>query len=820
MTKHKGALVVAGLGGRFPGSEGMDGLAASLRRGRQCAGPSPSPPSLPPEDRLRAALTDCAREALGTGPHSERKLAVLNLGAETDLGRLCRDAGIEPGALVLAEAVPSFHRAHELAQTLLTLGDADAVLFLAGSLSAEPQAPAPFSIAIERAAQNPPASEGAAALLLELDDRVPTARTRIIAITAATEPGARGLEGAFQRALGASNWPVSSLGLLSVVGRRSTAIAESTAIARIFKAGPRETALTAFSAGVGDAGEALGLGAIVAAVSCLDRALLPSLCNWSAAGPALLRDAEGLFVPGDSRYWFTTPETPTRRAAVLVEDHSGLSLVTLEAGTAMTPVAATLNGDGAPLLFPIVGNDRGALEAGLRRLAADHASGTPLPMLARHALQTAQINARAPYALAIVAANAKELEREIGFMHRALEKAQGTGKAVRTPNGSVFTPAPLARTGAKVAFVYSGNGTAYPGLGRDVLLSHAKGVATVDARLGHRLRRLLRADLIYPRTMSRLSDADQLELTAKLTADPASLPLVGIAFCVAHSYILRATLGLEPDLAFGFSVGELAMRIALGQMNDWGALEEKLHAPCLTSGLAGEMTTVRAFWECRGVRPAGALWASHIVKASAADVRAAAMDFPDVFIMTINAPDETAISGLPESCAAMLSRLGAPSMPIDLNVAIHSPPAALEHKALLEVCDNVIEPVSRVDFYSAACEVPVPQTREAIAAATAHMLQSTNDFQRLVETTYAAGARIFIETGVRNNCANWIAAILGERAHVAVAMDVKGMASDVAWTRAVATLITHRLPLDFGALCDMETAPALGRLKELMEQAS
>lgn len=218
------------------------------------------------------------------------------------------------------------------------------------------------------------------------------------------------------------------------------------------------------------------------------------------------------------------------------------------------------------------------------------------------------------------------------------------------------------------------------------------------------------------------------------------------------------------------------------------------------------------------MRPAGAPWACHVVKAPAADVRAHIARVPNVHIMAINAPDEVAISGAPEACNTLVARIGAPALPIDINVAIHAPPARLEGAALLELCDNPVEPVAGIDFYSASTLTPVAQTRAAVAAATANMLQQPIDFPALVDACYASGARVFVESGVRNNCTNWIGACLGTRPHVAVAMDLKGMSSDVAWMRAVAVLFANRVPLDFSHLSGADRALDPGQLLQLINK--
>ena len=680
----------------------------------------------------------------------------------------------------------------EMARDILAVGGGKAVLIVTAAVRETPSgAPAQgFGVALEATGGAIPPSEGAVALVLT-DGRHPGGRTRLAAVTRGEGPGARGLAAALAAAPGPA-------GLVMADGRREAVIAEATALGRAFREGPRRTALASARAWLGEAGAASDLAGLAAAALCLERRVWPAIPGWSAPGPTALREAGGLAASDEPAFWHATPEMPERRALVL----AGGAVAALEAGSAGAPASATALCEGRPALLPLAAADRAGLEEGLRALGAALEGGLSVPDLARRAIARAAPGL--PLRLALVAAGPRELRRELGFMRRALDKAEA-GRPVRTPGGSVLAPRPIGPHG-KVAFVYPGNGSAYAGLGREITLAFAGTLAAAEREFDHRLPELMGVDHVLPATLTRPSEAEHAALERRLNADMAALPLVGVAFSILHTRLMRDVLGLRPDMALGHSVGECAMRAALGAWPDWRGLERMLRHPVLLEGLSGAMTAVRRFWEERGAKPGEPPWAAHYVRAGAEAV--GPVLGAEVFVQSVLSPGEAILCGAPRALEVALARLGVPSLPLDFDVAVHAPPARAVRAELEALCDQPTEPLPGTALLSAHGAAPVPQTREATARTLAAMLCEPVDFRALVERAYADGARIFVEVGVRNTCSGWVGATLEGREHLAVAVDVKGLAGDAAWMRAAAQLWAHRVPLDLGGLADGAPAPA------------
>ena len=287
-----------------------------------------------------------------------------------------------------------------------------------------------FRIALEAAGEAPPRSEGAVAVVA--GGRAtppprpgPAGRGRL-----GRGPGARGLAAALAASPGRA-------GLVLVDGRREAVIAEATALGRAFREGPRRAALASARAWLGDAGAASDLAALAAAALCLERCVRPAIPGWAAPGPAALKGAGGLMASDEPAFWHATPEMPERRALVLL----GGAVAALEAGPARARASATALCEGRPALLPLAAADRAGLESGLRALEAALDAGGRVPDLARHAIAGAAPDL--PLRLALVAAEPRELRRELGFMRRALDKAEGG--AARAHAGRLGPGAPADR---------------------------------------------------------------------------------------------------------------------------------------------------------------------------------------------------------------------------------------------------------------------------------------------------------------------------------------------------------------------------------------
>ncbi|MEV0026476.1 beta-ketoacyl synthase N-terminal-like domain-containing protein [Streptomyces atroolivaceus] len=316
------------------------------------------------------------------------------------------------------------------------------------------------------------------------------------------------------------------------------------------------------------------------------------------------------------------------------------------------------------------------------------------------------------------------------------------------PPGTVYRAAPV---GGEVAFVFTNGSAAYPGMGREVQLALPSLGDAVAAAYGEAAE--------PPGPGAAQTVLDQIWGAARLAA--------------VHVELTRGILGMRPDAAIGYSSGESAALVALGAWPDAAALHQDTLASGLFTGeLTGELRGVRRAWERLGVD--GERWSSYLVTAPLGRVREELEDERAVHLMAVNAPDVCVVGGESQACAAVVARLGAAhAIPVDYDLAAHAPELAEVRGRWWKLHHRPTTAVPGVRFYSGATTHWYTPTAERAADAVTAQGMGTIDFAGTVERAWADGVRVFVEHGPRGLCSGWIKRILGDREHVAVALDAQ-----------------------------------------------
>lgn len=348
------------------------------------------------------------------------------------------------------------------------------------------------------------------------------------------------------------------------------------------------------------------------------------------------------------------------------------------------------------------------------------------------------------------------------------------------PGGMAFRPNPIS---GDVAFVFTNGSAAAPRMGRDLLLAVPSLVDAVAARYGD-LAAL--ADWAYRGDGLPGGALDQIEGVTVLAAVQAA--------------VTRDVLGIAPAAAVGYSSGESTALLVMGAWTHPRGMDARFRASELYSrDVGGELRAVRAAWAAAGVR--GERWTTYVVDADAARVRTVLEGEAAVHLMTVNSPDTCVIGGESEACAAALARLGDPvAIPIDYDLAAHAPEVAVVEDEWYDLHLLPARAVPGVRFYSGATGEPYVPTPERVARAMTDQALGTIDFVALVERAYSDGARVFVEHGPAGLCTGWIKRILGDRDHVAVALDGRSGDSLPGLFHALAELASAGVSLDLNAL--------------------
>jgi acyl transferase domain-containing protein/NAD(P)H-dependent flavin oxidoreductase YrpB (nitropropane dioxygenase family)/NADP-dependent 3-hydroxy acid dehydrogenase YdfG len=350
-----------------------------------------------------------------------------------------------------------------------------------------------------------------------------------------------------------------------------------------------------------------------------------------------------------------------------------------------------------------------------------------------------------------------------------------------------------ARAQGKLAILFPGQGSQYPGMLREVALHFRELADTLSEADG-----LLKDAFVHwPGYGVRLSHfifprgcySDEAKNAAKraLTSTDVAQPALGAV--EAGLLRLLRTFGLKPDMLAGHSYGEFVA----------------LHA-----GGALDFATLMALSAGRGrciVEAAKAadaeLGTMAAVQAPRQDVEAAIADIDDVIVANHNAPLQSIISGSRAAIAAAvakLSKAGIEVSEIPVAAAFHSHFVKPAQGALAALIENAEWRASAIPVYSNTTAKPHTADVGGTKRLLAEHLVSPVEFVAEIEAMYQDGARLFLELGPKSVLTRLAGKILQGRPHLAIAIDDGNGLSGL--LNAFAQLLCAGMTLDVMKLYD------------------
>ncbi|MFI5916877.1 beta-ketoacyl synthase N-terminal-like domain-containing protein, partial [Dactylosporangium sp. NPDC051541] len=339
--------------------------------------------------------------------------------------------------------------------------------------------------------------------------------------------------------------------------------------------------LGSIKSNIGHTQAAAGVAGVIKMVQAIRHGVLPETLHVDEPSPHLDWETSGLRLLTEPTPW-PTVDRP-RRAAVSSFGISGTNAhLIIEQPPAVDPEPAEV--DGEPVIWRLSAKTPDALRDYATQL--ERSDATPDQI-------AATLAGRALFAhRAVITAN-----------HTDALHALATG--AEHPNLTVTpTAGPIT---ARTAFLFSGQGSQYPGMTLDLYRSNPIFTATFDT-----VREAL--DPHLPKPLLEVIDTPELNTT--LYTQPALF---------AIQTALHAALGITPNFYAGHSIGELTAAYHAGIWN-------------LTD--AAKMVTARA--KLMHTMPPGAMLA---IQATENEVLEALHHHPDVDIATINGPTSIVVAG-------------------------------------------------------------------------------------------------------------------------------------------------------------------------------
>ncbi|XYH92965.1 SDR family NAD(P)-dependent oxidoreductase [Sorangium sp. So ce1128] len=604
-----------------------------------------------------------------------------------------------------------------------------------------------------------------------------------------TAPKPAGQRLALQRAYERSGIDPASLGMYEAHGT-GTAVgdrAELETIAGFLHAAgapPQRCAIGSVKSLLGHTRSAAGLVGLLKAVLALKHRVLPPHAGVDSPVEALASDDSPMVLLDEAQPWLAGPEP--RRAGVSAFGFGGTNfhaVVEEYQGDFAAPLLGAV--DWPHELVVVEAPDAPALVAELEQLARalrlDRArDGVRLRDVAFTCALAAQQGRERRAAGAAVCIVADDREHLLGAVDNALAHLRGAAPGP-LPGHVHLRTAPSPEPG-KIAFLFPGQGSQYPSMGREVALYFAElrdALELADRQLEGVLRDRLSRFILPPAAFSEAArERQRRELTATRIAQPA----IGVISDGMLQLALR--LGLRPEVLAGHSYGELTALRAAGALSreGWLALSE-------TRGRLMEEVPSEP----------GAMAAVMLPRAELAPLLEA---FPAVCIANHNAPDQCVVSGALGAMTAALDALSAKGIRahrLPVSTAFHSPLMRPVRAPFADALERAAIAPPEIEVYANATGRPYPRDPAGVRALLAAQLEAPVDFVAQIGRMYEDGARTFVELGPKATLTGLVRRILGDQPHLAVGFDgagggVKGL------LQALAALFAAGVRLDLPAL--------------------
>ena len=275
----------------------------------------------------------------------------------------------------------------------------------------------------------------------------------------------------------------------------------------------------------------------------------------------------------------------------------------------------------------------------------------------------------------------------------------------------------------KIAFVFSGQGDQYPGMGK-ALYERDPAAAAVFQR----------CEALRPGTMKQCFEgpADELKKTGNTQPCLFAMELAAAAVLLEK--------GVSPDAAAGFSLGEVTATAVTGVFDHETGFRLVCKRGQLMQAEAEKHDTAMAA----------------VVKLTAEQVRALCGKYPDVYPVNFNCPGNITVSGLAAQMPAFFAEVkaaGGRALPLNVKGAFHSPFMRSAAAAFAGELAKEKLGTAAVPLYSNVTAQPYG---ENAAELLAKQIDSPVQWEQIIRNMTASGIDTFIEIGPGRTLTNMI----------------------------------------------------------------
>jgi polyketide-type polyunsaturated fatty acid synthase PfaA len=575
-------------------------------------------------------------------------------------------------------------------------------------------------------------------------------------------------------------------------GTKAGDLAEFNALREVFQSESNARqwcALGTIKSQLGHTKAAAGAAGLMKAALALHEKVLPPTFGIDKPAAKLEIEKTPFYLNTQPRPWVGDGKTP-RRAAVSSFGFGGTNFhITLEeyTGEAGKPRERTRRLRALPTELVLLGGaDRAAVVSSAKKLAESLRPGA-LAHVARETQTSFRPDAKAR--LAVVASDTDDLRARLEQAAKGIEGAKG---ATFTSPGAVFYSEEAA--GGGLAFLFSGQGSQYVGMGADLASTFDCARAVWDEEARARLSpEAALHEVVFPKPVFTDEDRDALE--KGLRATEWAQPAIG-AVSVSLLGILRA-VGLRPDGLAGHSFGEVTALHAAGALDRATFL-------CVAR-LRGELMA-------RAAGQGGSGGTMTAVSAPLDKVEAVLAASPtDVVVANHNDPKQVVVSGSTagiEETERRFASAGIKVQRLPVAAAFHSPIVAGSVEPFGKALANLEFHKPTVPVLAGATAEAYPDSPEGVRQLLASSIAKRVRFVEVVEGLYARGVRTYVEVGPGAVLTAMVGRICGDRTHRAIATDRSGRHGATALWQALAQIAVAGHAMDFAPLwAEFELGP-------------
>lgn len=281
----------------------------------------------------------------------------------------------------------------------------------------------------------------------------------------------------------------------------------------------------------------------------------------------------------------------------------------------------------------------------------------------------------------------------------------------------------------KIAFIFSGQGAQYSGMGKELYDNSPAAKAVYDM-----------ADSIRKGTSKQCFEGTTEELCKTVNTQPC---VFTADLAAAYALVEK---GIKPDCVAGFSLGEIAALAFSKMLSD----EEAFKLVCKRGELMDKAATENP----------GAMAA--VMKISPEQVEEVCSKFDKTYPVNYNSPAQTVVATTSENADAFceaVKEAGGRAKLLAVSGAFHSPFMADAAKGLEEYMKDIEFSQPQTVIYSDVTAQPYDGDFKALVKA---QVESPVKWQTIVENMIADGVDTFIEVGVGKTLTGLVKRINGD----------------------------------------------------------